>query len=76
MSSPPKKRKRTPSFKIELSGDENKKISVLENLQKLRSELEIKLNKHVGNLHRGLLGHWQFANDLPSGKESTKPSDL
>ena len=50
MSSPPKKRKRTPSFKIELSGDVNKKTSVLEKLQNIKGELEIKLNKHIGNV--------------------------
>ena len=45
-----KKRKRTPSFKVELSGDENKKTSVLEKLENIKGELEFKLNKYIGNL--------------------------
>ena len=50
MSSPPKKPKRTPRFQIELSGMKIRKLVFLGKLQNIKGELEIKLNKHIGNL--------------------------
>ena len=50
MASPAKKRKRNPNFRIEFAGDNDEKNSVLENLQKIRSELTNRYNQPVGNL--------------------------
>lgn len=50
MASPAKKRKRNPNFRIEFAGNDDEKHSVLENLQKIRSELTTRYNKPVGNL--------------------------
>ena len=49
MASPAKKRKRNPNFRIEFAGDNDEKNSVLENLQKIRSELTNRYNQPVGN---------------------------
>ena len=46
MASPPKKRKRTPSFRIEFSGNDEKKVEIIGKLQ----EMTHKLNKPIGNL--------------------------
>jgi hypothetical protein len=39
MASPPKKRKRTPSFRIEFSGNDEKKVEIIGKLQDMRNEL-------------------------------------
>ena len=49
MASPAKKTKRNPNFCIEFAGDNDEKHSVLENLQKIRSELNHMYNQPVGN---------------------------
>lgn len=49
MASPAKKRKRNPNFRIEFVGKEDHKHSVLEFLQKIRSELTPRYNQYVGN---------------------------
>jgi hypothetical protein len=45
-----KGRKRTPSFRIEISGNDDKKHDILEKLASVRSELTRKHNKPMGNL--------------------------
>lgn len=50
MASPVKKRKRTPCFRIEFSGDDDKKAEILGKMQSIRSNLSKKLNKPIGNL--------------------------
>jgi hypothetical protein len=50
MASPPKKRQRTPSFRIEFSGNDEKKVEIIGKLQDMRNELTQKLNKPIGNL--------------------------
>jgi hypothetical protein len=39
MASPPKKRKRTPSFRIEFSENDEKKVEIIGKLQDMRNEL-------------------------------------
>jgi hypothetical protein len=60
MASPPKKRKRTPSFRIEFSGSDEKKVEIIGKLQDMRNELTHKLNKPIGNLQvlKTLLEMW------------------
>lgn len=43
------KRKRPPSFKLEIPGDESKKMDLYEKMQKVRESLMGKLNKAVNN---------------------------
>ena len=50
MASPPKERQRTPSFRIEFSGNDEKKVEIIGKLQDMRNELTQKLNKPIGNL--------------------------
>ena len=50
MATPAKVRKRTPSFRIEFSGSEEKKCEIFEKLQKVRNTLTQKENKLYGNV--------------------------
>jgi hypothetical protein len=45
MASPPKKYKRTPRFRIEFSGNDEKKVEIIGKQQVMRNELTQKLNK-------------------------------
>ena len=55
-----KVRKRTQSFRIEISGNDDKKHDILEKLASVRSELTRKHNKPMGNLQviEALFGKW------------------
>ena len=55
-----KKRKRTPCFRIELSGSDEKKNEIFEKFAKIRQELTNKHNKPMGNLQvvEALLMKW------------------
>jgi hypothetical protein len=41
MASPPKKRKRTPSFRIEFSGNDEKKVEIIGKLQEMTHKLNL-----------------------------------
>lgn len=50
MASPTKKRKRTPCFRIEFSGNEEKRDEILDKIQQVKNKLTTKFDKPVGNL--------------------------
>ena len=58
------KRKRPPSFKIEIPGDDSRRIDFYEKMQKVRETLMRKLNKPVNNyeIMENLLHLWTKSN--------------
>ncbi|KAK3083302.1 hypothetical protein FSP39_018873 [Pinctada imbricata] len=50
MATPAKVRKRTPSFRIEFSGDDEKRKEILDTMQKIKNELTRRENKNFGNI--------------------------
>ena len=74
MASPPKKRQRTPSFRIEFSGNDEKKVEIIEKLQDMRNELTQKLNKPIGNLQvlETLLEMWSNQQEESSASKMNK----
>lgn len=71
MASPAKKRKRTPSFRIEYSGSEEKKKEVLDKMQQIRNFLTKKFDQPVGNLQalENLIETW-FKQNMNSENDS------
>ena len=50
MATPAKVRKRTPSFLILFSGDDEKRKEILDTMQKIKNELTRRENKNFGNI--------------------------
>ena len=76
MATPPKKYKRTPRFRIEFSGNDEKKVEIIGKLQDMRNELTQKLNKPIGNLQvlETLLEMWSNQQEESSASnEQTLP---
>ncbi len=78
MASPAKKRKRTPSFRIEYSGNEEKKLEVLEKMQKIRNFLTRKFDHPVGNIQalENLFDTWFQQNMSADDTENAQPTQI
>lgn len=60
------KRKRPPSFKLEIPANEEKNIELLQNLQKVREVLVNQLGRHVNNtdiMMHYIVNAWIKSND-------------
>lgn len=68
-----KQRKRTPSFRIELSGNDETKNEIFSKLSEIRQHLSQQHNRPMGNLHviQALFQKWDLDNTNGTINEST-----